>query len=97
MKQNPHEYGHKHDEYLSFTMSLWSDTLKTTACILDRVLSKSIPKTPFELWTGRKSLSPRVLGCQAEVKIYKQQISKKTKQKIPDRCYFVGYPNAYKG
>ncbi|KAK1406103.1 hypothetical protein QVD17_41389 [Tagetes erecta] len=44
---------------------LWTEALKTAIHILNRVPSKSIPKTPFELWTGRKpSLKyMKVWGC----------------------------------
>jgi hypothetical protein len=34
---------------------LWSKALKTTTHVLNRVPSKSVPTTPYELWTGRKS------------------------------------------
>jgi transposase InsO family protein len=33
---------------------LWGDALKTAAYILNRVPSRSVPKTPFELWCGHK-------------------------------------------
>lgn len=29
---------------------LWSETLKTAVYVLNRVPSKAVPKTPFELW-----------------------------------------------
>jgi transposase InsO family protein len=35
-------------------VSLWMEVLKTTVHISNRVLSKSVPKTPYELCTGRK-------------------------------------------
>ena len=38
----------------SFPNYLWGETLRTMAYILNQILSKSIPKTPFELWSGRK-------------------------------------------
>ncbi|GJS87980.1 putative RNA-directed DNA polymerase [Tanacetum coccineum] len=46
----------------------WTDALKTTVHILKRVPFKSVPKTPYEIWTGRKpSLRYlRVLGCPVE-------------------------------
>jgi hypothetical protein len=31
---------------------LWSEALKTVVYVLNRVPSKAIPKTPFELWNG---------------------------------------------
>ena len=33
---------------------LWGEALRTTAYILNQVPSKSVPKTPFELWLGKK-------------------------------------------
>ena len=33
---------------------LWGEAIKISNYILNRVPSKSVPKTPFELWTGRK-------------------------------------------
>jgi transposase InsO family protein len=35
-------------------ISLWMEALKTIVHILNRVPSKSVPKTSYELWTGRK-------------------------------------------
>ena len=35
--------------------SLWTEALKTTAYILNRVPTKAVPKTPFELFKGWKS------------------------------------------
>ena len=39
--------------YSTLPMSLWMEALKTTIYILNRVPSKSMPKTPYELWTER--------------------------------------------
>lgn len=33
--------------------SIWGEELRTTAFILKRIPSKSIPKMPFELYTGK--------------------------------------------
>ena len=33
---------------------LWTGELMTTVYILNRVLTKVVPKTPFELWKGWK-------------------------------------------
>lgn len=35
-------------------VTFWGDALLTAAYILNRVPSKSVPSTPYELWTGRK-------------------------------------------
>ena len=36
--------------YFTLPISLWMETLKTAIHILNRVPSKSVPKTPYELW-----------------------------------------------
>ena len=55
--------------------SLWSEALKTEVYILNRVPSKSVLKTSFELWTGRvPSLRHmHVWGCPAEARLYNPQ------------------------
>ena len=35
-------------------ISYWGDALLTAAYILNRVPSKSVSSTPYELWTGKK-------------------------------------------
>ena len=65
--------------------------------ILNRVPSKSVPKTPFELWTGRKpSLNHlHVWGYLAEVRIY-NPFESKINHRIT--CYFfIGYLDHSKG
>ncbi|RVW88179.1 Copia protein [Vitis vinifera] len=39
--------------YSSVPISLWGEALKTAMYILNRVPSKVVPKTPFELWTDK--------------------------------------------
>uniref|UniRef100_A0A2N9J7I7 Integrase catalytic domain-containing protein n=1 Tax=Fagus sylvatica TaxID=28930 RepID=A0A2N9J7I7_FAGSY len=58
--------------------SLWVEALKTAVYILNRVPTKAVPKTPFELWKGWKpSLKHmRVWGCPSEVRIYNPQEKK---------------------
>lgn len=43
--------------YSKLSMSSWDHALQIVAYILNMVPSKSVPKTPFELWTGRKPRS----------------------------------------
>ncbi|RYE18823.1 MAG: hypothetical protein EOP45_13560 [Sphingobacteriaceae bacterium] len=54
----------------SLPKSLWMHALKTAVYLLNRVPSKAVPKTHFELWTGRKpSLRHQhVFGCPVENK-----------------------------
>ncbi|KAL6335669.1 hypothetical protein AAG906_032854 [Vitis piasezkii] len=56
-------------------------TIKTATYILNRVPSKFVPKTPFELWTGRKP----------SLNHFKKTDLRTT------RCYFIGYPSHSKG
>jgi len=38
----------------SLPLSLWIYALRTAMYVLNRVPIKAVPKTPYELWTGRK-------------------------------------------
>jgi hypothetical protein len=40
--------------YSDLLVKLWMEALKIVMHILNRVPSKSVPKSPYELWTGRK-------------------------------------------
>lgn len=77
--------------------SLWMHALKTATYLLNRVPSKAVPKTPYELWTGRKpSLRHlHVWGCQAEVRLYNPHEKKLDERTISG--YFIGYPEKSKG
>jgi hypothetical protein len=64
--------------YSNLLVKLWMEALKTVVHILNRVPSKTVPKTPYELWVGRKpSLRHlRVWGCRAEAKVFNSNIGK---------------------
>jgi hypothetical protein len=64
--------------YSTLPVNLWMEALKTTTHILNKVPSKSVPTTPYELWTGREpSLRyMRVWGCPAEAKVFNPNIGK---------------------
>ena len=38
----------------NLSISYWRDAILTAAYVLNRVPSKSVTSTPYELWTGRK-------------------------------------------
>jgi hypothetical protein len=71
-------------------LSFWGYTLETTTFTLNRVPSKSVVKTPYEMWTGKTpSLSfLKIWGCEVYVK--RLQSDKLTPKS--DKCMFVGYP-----
>ena len=73
------------------------EALKTAIHILNRVPSKSVPKTPYELWTGRvPSLNHlRVWGSPAEAKVFNPNIGKLDPKTVS--CHFIGYPEKSKG
>ncbi|KAG8381639.1 hypothetical protein BUALT_Bualt06G0142500 [Buddleja alternifolia] len=75
--------------------SFWGYALETAAYLLNLVPSKSVPKTPVELWIGRKPKINylRIWGCPAHV-------LRKDPDKLELRtevCLFVGYPKETKG
>ncbi|KAK8557934.1 hypothetical protein V6N12_010157 [Hibiscus sabdariffa] len=76
-------------------ISFWGHALETTAFTLNRVPSKSVQKTPHEMWTGKRpSMSfMKIWGYKAYVK---HQMSTKLEPKS-HKCTFVGYPKETKG
>jgi hypothetical protein len=64
--------------YSMLPISLWMEGLKFVVHILNRVLSKSLPKTPYELWTGRKLTLNylHVWGYPTEAKLFNPSIGK---------------------
>ena len=76
-------------------ISFWDYVLETVAFLLNRVPSKVVEKTPYEIWNGKTpSLSfVKIWGCEVYVK---RQISDKLAPKL-DKCLFVGYPKETKG
>ncbi|KAJ9566613.1 hypothetical protein OSB04_002579 [Centaurea solstitialis] len=72
-------------------VSFWGHALETTANILNNVPTKSVEKTPYEIWTGKKPKLSflKIWGCEAYVK---RTVTEKLKPKS-DKCIFVGYPN----
>jgi len=70
-------------------ISFWGYALETAAFTLNRVLSKSVEKTPYEMWTGKHpGLSfLKIWGCEVYVKcLTSDKLTLKS-----DKCFFVGY------
>ena len=72
----------------------WGYALQTAAYTLNIVPSKSVEKTPYELWLGKTpNLSfLKIWGCEAYVK---RLMSTKLEPKA-DKCFFIGYPKETK-
>ena len=51
--------------YSTLPISFWGYALETTIYILNRVPSKSVPKTSYEIWKGVKPILNHILiwGC----------------------------------
>ncbi|VFQ68305.1 unnamed protein product [Cuscuta campestris] len=80
----------------TFPESFWGYALKTAAHTLNRVPSKAVKSTPYELWRGRKpSFSYfKIWGCEAYVK--RLMMYSKLEPKS-DKVIFVGYPKETRG
>ena len=76
---------------------LWTDALKTAVYILNRVPTKAVPKTPFEIWKGWKpSLRHMsVWGCPSEVRIYNPHEKKLDPRTLSG--FFIGYAKTSNG
>ncbi|KAL6338645.1 hypothetical protein AAG906_021462 [Vitis piasezkii] len=77
--------------------SLWGKAIKTAVYILNRVPSKVVAKTPYELWTSKKPSIKHlhVWGCPAEARPYKPNEKKLDSRTMS--CYFEGYSERSRG
>jgi hypothetical protein len=83
--------------YSNLPLGLWMVALKTAMQILNKVPSKSVAKTPYELLTGRKFTLNyfNIWGCPAEARIFNPG-----QEKLDERTtsyHFIGYPERSKG
>jgi hypothetical protein len=87
---------HSMMSYFNLPLSLWMETLKIIIHTLNKVPSKSMPKTLYELWTGRvPSLKHlRVWGSPAEAKVFNPNIRKLDPKTVS--YHFIGYPEKSK-
>ena len=83
--------------YSILSISLWTEALKTLVHILNRVPSMSVPKTPYELWTGREHSLNYLCAwdCPAEAKVLNPNIGKLDSKTVS--CHFIGYTDKLKG
>ena len=75
----------------------WGEALDTAVYVLNRIPSKSIKLTPYELWTGRRPnfSNLRVWGSKAHVRVPDQLRTKLDPKTI--KCNFIGYCDHSKG
>ena len=68
-------------------LSFWGYALETVAFTLNRVPSKSVDKTQYEIWTGKSPILSflKIWGCEAFVKrLQSDKLAPKS-----DKCIFV--------
>ncbi|RVW68648.1 Retrovirus-related Pol polyprotein from transposon TNT 1-94 [Vitis vinifera] len=77
--------------------SLWGKAIKTAVYILNRVPSKAVAKTPYELWTSKNLVLGTCMSgvCPAEARPYKPNEKKLDSRTVS--CYFVGYSERSRG
>jgi hypothetical protein len=76
-------------------LSFWGYALEIAAFTLNRVSTKSVERTPYEIWTWKHPRLSflKVWGCEAYVKhLMSDKLTPKS-----DKCFFVGYPREIKG
>jgi hypothetical protein len=73
------------------------EALKPVIHILNRVPSKSVPKTPYKMWTCRKLTLNylHVWSCPTEARIFNPSIGKLDPKTVS--YHFIGYPDKSKG
>jgi hypothetical protein len=74
---------------IDLPLSFWGYTLETVAFTLNRVPTKSVERTPYEIWTGKRlGLSfINVWRCETYVKhLMSDKLTPKS-----DKCFFVGH------
>jgi hypothetical protein len=78
-------------------ISFWGDALMAAAYILKRVPSKSVPSTPYELWSGKKPDLSNLCswGCACYVHNATHKHGKLGLR--ANKCIFIRYSNESKG
>ena len=72
-------------------LELWAEAISCTVYVLNRVLSKTSPVTPFQNWYGSKpNVSHlRIFGSTAFIHVPKAERQKLDSKSL--KCFFVGY------
>lgn len=76
--------------FADLPLSFWGYALTTAVLTLNRTPSRTVDKTPYEIWTGKipKLSFLKIWGCEAYVKrLQTEKLAPKS-----DKCYFIGYP-----
>ena len=81
--------------FSNLLVSFWGHALEMAAYILNKVPSKSMSSTPYEIWSEKKTYLKyfKVWRCPAYVK---RNFGYKLEARA-DKCLFVGYPREGRG
>ncbi|RVW68068.1 Retrovirus-related Pol polyprotein from transposon TNT 1-94 [Vitis vinifera] len=81
--------------FTDLPVNLWGYALEAAAYLLNKIPTKTVSTTPYEIWKGRKPNLKhiKVWGCPAYVK--KLQTDKLEARS--DKCRFIGYPKETMG
>ena len=86
---------HSKLSYSSLPTSFWEYAIQTDVYLLNNIVSKFVPKTPYKFWTRRKvSINHlHIWGCLVHV------LKGKTDKMEPhiDAFIFMGYPRGTRG
>ncbi|VFQ70827.1 unnamed protein product [Cuscuta campestris] len=76
--------------------SFWGYALSTAIYTLNRVPTKAVEGTPYQLWTGKCPVLShlKIWGCEAYVK---RLLTNGKLDAKSDKCFFVGYPKETRG
>ena len=80
--------------YSALPSTFWGYALFTVCYLFNNIPSKSVPKTPHELWTGKRTTLNhiRIRGCFSHV-LDKELNKLDSRSEV---CMFVGYPREMK-
>ncbi|KAH9671402.1 Integrase catalytic domain-containing protein [Citrus sinensis] len=81
--------------YSSLPIFFWGLALENVVYLLNLVPSKSVPKTPIELWSGRKPSLRHVRIWGSPAHVLKPKADKMNSRS--EVCMFVGYPKGTRG
>ena len=78
----------------SLLISFWGYALEIAYFVLNNILSKSISKTPYEIWSGRRLNLTYLKVWEYLTYVKSLQIDKLGSRS--NKCYYVGYPKKIK-
>lgn len=75
----------------------WGEAVMTAVHLQNRLPTRAVQRTPYELWTGQKPdfKQLRVFGCEAYVHI--PDVKRKKFEPKAEKLIFVGYSEHHKG